>query len=342
MQIYVICNSDFPSICEYATNKEIKTANISDETLNKVIDFCETNNFVPIFCGCTNLPKDYYAYQIVSFEDILSHKCRFHENYFTQVLLQVEDEIRIDLLTACVNLSNIIVSYKASQLEALSRLIIKLFNLFPQISINITMRQIDIVPEKYIERYNDFLKEMLNVIHKGWAEKKYFTLNVLTHELFANTNRSCGAGKNTYTMSPDGNIYLCPGFYYNDPENTVGSIDLGIRNVYSKYCDMDNAPLCNGCDIKHCSRCIFKNKIGTGEYHIPTEIQCVISHMEYNFSRQLTDRIKSDIASVPFEYNEKLRRLEDYDPLINIKGDDYPNKGYDLLVKKLTPPIMWR
>ena len=91
---------------------------------------------------------------------------------------------------------------------------------------------------------------------------------------------------------------------------------------------MNKAPLCEDCNLRHCKRCVYKNKNGTGEYHIPTEIQCVISRLEYDYSRRFIELLVSKGIEVPFEYNNQLPICNDYDPLFSIRGSDYPNHGY--------------
>ena len=98
---------------------------------------------------------------------------------------------------------------------------------------------------------------------------------------------------------------------------------------------MDDAPLCKNCEVKHCSRCVFKNKGGTGEYHIPTELQCVIAHMEYEHTYALSNALNEGLVAFPKDYNKKMKKIEHYDPMFLLKGNEHPNHGYSLYVKCL-------
>lgn len=334
--LYVICDSSFPSFCEYSNRSSYPRLVMSNETLVKTIKFCEEENFVPIFCGNIDLPLDYYAFQMITLSDYLNGKHKNNSNYLTQLLLYLE-EIPEDINFEGV--TNIIISYKASQLESLYSLMLKWSKKWRSLSVNITMRENDINPEEYICNYKVFLGKILNIIISSWESKNYFSVNVITNELFANTNRSCGAGKNSYAVSPDGNIYICAGFYHEYPDNHIGNIETGLNNIYSKYCDMDRAPLCENCSVRHCSRCVLKNKRGTGEYNIPTELQCVISHMEYEYSHQLSQLLNSGELHFPGEYNTELEKIKWYDPLHSIRGNDYPNHGYNNIAAEMKSSI---
>ena len=330
--LYIICDNSFPSYCEYSLNDTLPKSVMSEGMLAKVITFCDDNNFVPVFCGCEKLPDNYYGYQMISYDDITTGRCKIHANYFTQLLLSVNNVTRECNLP---NVSNVILTYDASDLDTLIEKIELLSEKVPHVSVNLTIQKMNIGVEDYLSRYNFFLIKLLKLTGNKWKAGNYLTVNVIANELFANTNRPCGAGKNSYTMSPDGNIYLCAGFYYSDPSHPIGNVISGIDNIYSKQCDMDKAPLCEGCDIRHCRRCVYKNKQGTGEYHIPTELQCVISHMEYEYSRKLSELLNEGDLSIPIEYNKKLVKNEHYDPMLSIRGEEYPNHGYDRFIHKL-------
>ena len=160
-------------------------------------------------------------------------------------------------------------------------------------------------------------------------------VNVLTNELFANTIRSCGAGKNTYTISPEGRIYYCPGFYYKFPDEYLGDVEGGFLNAFDYHLDMNKAPLCKECQIRHCSRCVYKNKQGTGELSIPTEIQCIISHLEYDYSFRLSSILKTQSIDISRKYRTDLNRIDVFDPLYRITGSEYPNHGLNDFTKTI-------
>ena len=333
--LYILRNNKFHSFCEYENNDDLPECIMTEEMILKSIEFCEKNNFVPVFCGDGYLPDDYYAHRIVSLAEYrLKPRTK---NCFTQLLIDIDDKLDIDQFDDVIGF---IITFNASQWEQLYEKIIVLSTLNHGANINIVLKSVDIDPSQYLKGYDHFLSRVLSLIADLWSKGNYVSINVTSNELVANTNRSCGAGKNSYTVSPDGKIYLCAGFYNWSPENSIGDLTSGIDNIYEKYCDMDNAPLCATCTVRHCSRCILKNKKGTGEYHIPTELQCVISHMEYDYSRKLVSLISRKGTELPFEYNDQLPISDNYDPLFAIRGVDYPNHGYADIAKSLRKDLL--
>ena len=324
--LYILCNSMFPSFCEYSRINSEKEIRMSLKTINETVEFCEKNNFVPIFCGCAELPEDYYGYQIITLKDFIKSGYKTNKNYFTHLLINnsdIPEDIKLD------SVSNVILSFSASQIVDLYEAVLKVIRLYNSLNISITINKLDINVEKFIYEYNRLLKILMNLVINSWKEKNYININLITNELFANTNRSCGAGYNSFTVSPEGKIYICPGFYNDDKNNFIGDIHFGIDLKYKKYCDMNSSPLCETCDVRHCNRCVYRNKKGTGEYNIPTELQCVISNLEYDYSYKLSKKLIEKNIKLPFEYNESLIKHKYYDPIKNIKGENYPNNGYE-------------
>lgn len=333
--MYVLERSTFPSFCECVVNdrnpEEAKY--MSAQTLDKVIEFCDTYNYVPVFCGFEQLPDDYYGYQMVLFEDYIKANKQLHPNYIPQLLVDVDQLTDEDTFEG---IFNIIITATPVQLNKLLRKIQVLGDKVKHLNISYSIQSSGVNPEEYIKEYKKFLTSVTEYICECWKKGNFISVSSITNELFANNNRYCGAGKNNYTISPEGNIYLCPNFYKHNPNDIVGSVETGkISNKYSKYCDMDNAPLCKDCSVRHCKRCIYMNKTGTGEYHIPTELQCVLAHMEYVYAKKISDLLNSGEISIPLEYNSRLQTVEFFDPIERIRGENYLKRGYSQLVKSL-------
>ena len=102
---------------------------------------------------------------------------------------------------------------------------------------------------------------------------------------------NCNAGIESITLAPNGNLYLCPGFYYDD-EESVGNLDDGINIKNQQLLRLDHAPLCRICDAYQCKRCIWLNKKTTIEVNTPSHEQCVMAHLERNQSRLLLTELQ--------------------------------------------------
>lgn len=332
--LYIYSNSHFPSICGYYNHSK-HIYNMDDKLLEKAFNYCEDNNYVPVFCGFKNLPNNYYGYQIITYKDYISKEDRIHDSCIPQLLITEEE------LTKELSIPNLIKNFIVHcEKDRLSCLIEKLHYIYGDnhnvnLNIMITENQCDVTPEHFVSEYDKFLCELKNIIISEWKNKNYININILTNELFANNNRYCGAGESSLFLSPDGNFYLCSAFYNQNQGGIIGNIEEGINNIYQNSCNMDSAPLCKDCNIRHCSRCIFKNKTKTGEISIPSEEQCVTSYLEYKYSKELAKEITDNNIFLPFEINKKLSYIAYPDPLEKTRGSGYMSRHLNTLVNKM-------
>ena len=318
--LFIYGNNSFPALCGYVPNENYKYE-MTNNTLSKSIEFCDKNNFVPIFCGFRKLPEDYFGYQAVLYRELQSGLVQEHDHYFT-FIVAMEEEIDNNFYLKN-EISCLIILTQGADLNELYKKIALVSNKHLNLNINISFNYDTSQLASFIKSYPAFLNKLTELIYTEWKRNNYLSINLLTNELFANSNRYCGAGRNTLTISPEGNIYICPAFYYCDKDGSLGSVDVGVNNYLFDVCNMDKAPLCSECPVRHCERCVFKNKTRTGEYSIPSEEQCVISIMEYKFSVLLARKLSE--LSLPFEIDQKLQDIDYYDPLQMIRGDDYPS-----------------
>lgn len=122
------------------------------------------------------------------------------------------------------------------------------------------------------------------------ANNEFVEVNFLTDRLFLKNMNNCNAGVNHFTFAPNGKMYICPGFYYEKSDEYIGDT-MGITNLKNgNLFRLENAPICSSCDAYHCKRCVFLNKKLTLEVNTPSHQQCVISHLERNSSKQLSEQ----------------------------------------------------
>lgn len=329
--LYIYANNQIPSICGY-TNSNVQLQEMSNQTLSQAFEFCETNNYVPVFCGFKELPCDYYGHQIVLYSNYALNLEKIHKNCFPQFLI-MDYEINENLIIPN-EVNSIILICQKDKLSELSKKIDYVVHIKNSININIMFsdESTNISSQQFIIEYEIFLKALKQIVLNEWTHKNYININVLTNELFANTNRYCGAGESSLFLSPEGRFYICAVFYYKNQGGFIGDINEEINNIYSKVCDMDKSPLCHDCNIKHCARCVYKNKVKTGEYSIASEEQCIISYLEYKYSRDLIDELIEKNIVLPFEINKKLGKIEHPDPIKKIRGNLYLSQHLDLFV----------
>lgn len=121
-------------------------------------------------------------------------------------------------------------------------------------------------------------------------------INFITDRMMLVNMNNCDAGITHLTVAPNGSLYLCPGFYYDNPGNSLGDLENRYEIKNSRLLKLDHAPLCRTCDAYHCKRCIYLDKKITLELNTPSHEQCVISHIERNTSGRLLETLKPSQA----------------------------------------------
>jgi CXXX repeat peptide maturase len=166
-----------------------------------------------------------------------------------------------------------------------------------------------------ITKYENELKAIIELIRLPSNEPNLLPeINILTDIFDLTSMANCEAGKKSYSLAPNGKLYLCPAFYFENPENSIGDLDEGLNIKNHDLMQLSKAPICDVCDAYHCQRCIYLNKKLTGEYNIPSKLQCVVSHIERRCSLDLQKVLKE--AGMVFENN--LKPIDYLDPLTKI------------------------
>lgn len=143
------------------------------------------------------------------------------------------------------------------------------------------------------------------------------------------TRRECEAGVNSFTLAPNGKIYVCPAVYFATPNNYIGSVKEGIDKDKLILYSVDESPVCSNCSVKQCKRCIFLNKEYTGEYNTPSTMQCKKSKIEERSALKLYKMLKE----YGFDMNiNDITNFSNSDPMEqlvkergNLRAYKYPN-----------------
>lgn len=143
--------------------------------------------------------------------------------------------------------------------------------------------------ESYRNMLAQLVKDIEDVAIKGALPK----ISLITDRLFLSSMNNCNAGSETITIAPNGNFYICPAFYYDDENDTIGSLHNGLNIENGQLYTLSHSPICRNCDSFHCRRCVWLNKKQTLEVNTPGHEQCVVAHLERNASRGLLNAIRS-------------------------------------------------
>lgn len=174
-------------------------------------------------------------------------------------------------------------------------------------NVSIVIKDIDKIEKSQLEEYKSFLDRIVLVMAESLQKGKTLQLSNVTNRLTISKMNNCNAGWRSITLAPNGKFYICPSFYYDDVNNSVGDINCGIKILNSQLYQLSYAPICSICDCYHCKRCVWLNKRLTNEVNTPSYEQCVLAHHERNASKKLLDIIR--------EHSEYLKGVEI--PLIN-------------------------
>ena len=145
-----------------------------------------------------------------------------------------------------------------------------------------------------------------------YVEDKTPQLNLLTDRMMLSQMNNCGAGETSITLAPNGKFYVCPAFYYEDENDSIGDLEHGLNIKNKQLYRLDHAPICRHCDAWQCKRCIWLNRKTTLEVNTPSHEQCVMAHLERNASRKLLNNIRKHGTFLPEQ--EEIKEINYLDP----------------------------
>ncbi|MBS7373951.1 MAG: CXXX repeat peptide maturase, partial [Muribaculaceae bacterium] len=137
--------------------------------------------------------------------------------------------------------------------------------------LNVVITDVHKFSKADFETYKAVLKSMREKVANMFLSGGRLSVNLLTDRLMLKQMNNCGAGDTSITLSPEGRFYICPAFYYDDPEDSVGCVcddDIAIDNAY--LYTLKGAPICRHCDAWHCKRCVWMNRLTTHEVNTPS------------------------------------------------------------------------
>lgn len=278
--MYIILNSHMLPFCNYSNNMINSSAEtMGEEMLHTAMEYCDANNYSPIFIG--DMPHNYkkFGYTITdNTNDDLSS--------FSTCIVFNHDTIKQSKEIKCNNLIYLIKTTELCHMNAdISNLIEKSSNI-PNISIIIS--DMDNFTRPLLNEYASQLDRLVKIIFEYWKSGKNVEINVLTHILHFDKHKECSAGNYSLALAPNGNFYICPAFYFDDSiydKFNIGNIKDGVNNVYQEFCKIEKSKICGYCDAYHCSKCSFISKKKTNEFCVPSELSCLKSNIEREKSR---------------------------------------------------------
>ena len=215
----------------------------------------------------------------------------------TRDLIELPNDIKI---------GKCILNVSVKEINNLYHNVIKLFKITNYINLNVTELDKSFNPSLYEEQLN-LLKDYL-VINQDKS------IDILSDLINMKFHKGCKAGERSFTISPDGDIYICPAFYDLSINNKIGNIqDLKLNFEDSHLFKLEYKPLCQTCDIHTCNKCSYLNKLSTGEVNVPPSFQCIKSHIEKRVTLKLYKALNIHHSIEPSIYDDPIKKwLKDY------------------------------
>jgi radical SAM peptide maturase (CXXX-repeat target family)/CXXX repeat peptide maturase len=254
--------------CAYRNNNKSKNT-MSQSIVEKGLKFASSEGYLPVFLGKSSA-RDSSFPSIVDPSEIKNNDLD---------IAVCDNDIPVD----CEG--NIILLISRENINKISTLISKA--IYNTKRINVILEDIDKYDKSDLIEYQKQLNAVKDLIIQSYQNDHTVEINLLTDILSLNSICDCGSGVENIALAPNGRFYLCPAFYFDNPDKSIGDLENGINIKNSHLLDIENAAVCSACDAYQCRRCKFLNKKLTNELNTPSHIQCYISHMERNTSREL-------------------------------------------------------
>ncbi len=312
--LLVLTDSAAPSFCYYETSQKSRQI-LDDETLRKIAFYALTENLsLNLILG--DAPLTDAQREILKWNDYIvfrSASAAFAADEKTTDVFDFENDVWADDYRPTEHL---IVRIAKDNLSRLPEFLAERSRAAERISLFV--KDMGAMSDADLDAYRDVLKRLTAWLPER-EEAKPLQLSILTDRLQLEERNHCDAGVRHVAVGPDGNFYVCPGFYYaeNNRDFLIASVDevLETRELPIKdkrLYRLEYAPICKNCDAYHCRRCVWTNKRTTLEVNTPSRQQCVCSHLERNASRELIEPLYlQDFVSI-----EEIDYLDPFDVLM--------------------------
>jgi len=177
---------------------------------------------------------------------------------------------------------------------------------------------LDTYDEPELHRYESVLLDLRQRLAAKYLRGEATELNVLSDRLGLEAPVECGAGVDHLTVTPKGELHICPGFAL-DGAAPVGSLAGGWDIPNASLLERSRAPICGACDAFHCRRCVYMNRRATLEVNTPPWQVCKVAHMEREASRVMLASLHQRRCMERIRPIPPLDYLDPLDPLMQVR-----------------------
>lgn len=271
-----------------------------DDLVEKGLKFASENNLIPVFLGESKGRKPSH-FQITD-----THSHNSDEN--TILICDNTTHLPESFNGTCILLLS------RNNLAKLSQLVTSMYTATNRV--NLVLEDIEKWDTEDIKLYESELDKLIEFIAATYDNSNALELNVITDILNLDKMCNCDCGNSTYSLAPNGKIYLCPAFYFNNPDESIGDLEKGIDIENAYLLDIENASICSTCDAYHCKRCKYTNKKLTNEINTPSRVQCTLSHIERNKSMKLQKELQYKGNTDFINYVNEIDYVDPLDKLL--------------------------
>lgn len=179
--------------------------------------------------------------------------------------------------------------------------------------LNVVITDADSFTDTDFEKYKQVLGVLTEHLEKLYVSGVSPQLNLITDRIMLKEMNNCGAGDTNITLAPNGKYYVCPAFYVENEEYSIGDIEQGLDIKNKQLYKLNYSPICSHCDAYQCKRCVWLNRKTTLEVNTPSHEQCVLAHLERNASRELLENVRKYGIFMPEAGIKKLDCLDPFE-----------------------------
>jgi len=300
------------SFCHYENKNNGKSEWITEELLNKIIDYCQTQNLPVNYI----FPKDNVPAEILELIEKTEYfKIAPCETYINAAAIVITpSDLKEMNWSDNPDKKIIILKINKTEIKIIHELLEQIAGKFLKVTLVLT--EIELYTEEDIAAYRKELEKSEACLFRQYKNVKESLpeINFITDLWFAEQMNNCNAGIDHYTFAPDGKFYICPAFYHNRGNNIGDLSEINVKNQH--LFSLEYAPICNICDAFHCKRCVYLNHLLTEEFNTPSSQQCRLAHIERECSRKLLERLKK--ANPLFMQIPSIKIIEYDDPIKKI------------------------
>ncbi len=259
-------NMDTPYCLHGDKSNDYINQKMSQDMIENAIKFAEKNNLKPLFYNhgyltdVIDIAKSNMSISVVDLKNL--YECNLSSI--------------INLLIDKISIESIFLGFKYLLDKNVTR-------------INFILSDIQFWSDEDLSLYSEQLINVASFIKENELSVK---INVL-HDVTVSERiyYGCDAGVNSYTLAPNGKIYICPAFYFENADKySIGDLDNGFVFKYGECLYNNKFPGCSGCKNYNCRRCLYLNKMMTNEYSISPDIQCKVSNLEAEISKKFFEK----------------------------------------------------